>query len=69
MDGSKCPLKPETSSSTKAVRAIACLALAATLVASAGCKSMADPDGTDLPWGERPAWEFAPSVPQSMMNR
>ena len=37
--------------------------------ASAGCKSMADPDGTDLPWGERPAWEFAPSVPQSMMNR
>lgn len=62
-------MKPETSSSTKAVRAIACLALAVALVASAGCKSMADPDGTDLPWGERPAWEFAPSVPQSMMNR
>ena len=49
MDGSKCPLKPETSSSTKAVRAIACLALAVALVASAGCKSMADPDGSHDP--------------------
>lgn len=62
-------MKPETSSSTRASRALAILALASALAASAGCKSMADPDGTDLPWGERPAWEFAPSVPQSMMNR
>ena len=62
-------MKPETSSSTKARRAMVSLALAAALAAVAGCKSMADPDGTDLPWGERPAWEFAPAVPQSMMNR
>ena len=62
-------MKPETSSSTKAPRAIAILALAAAIIASAGCTSMADPDGTNLPWGERPDWEFAPSVPQSMMNR
>ncbi len=42
---------------------------ALVLLTSAGCKAMADPDGTDLPWTERPNWEFAPNVPQSMMQQ
>ncbi|MGI5869773.1 MAG: hypothetical protein ACOX9C_10080 [Kiritimatiellia bacterium] len=50
-------------------RAGVILALATAFAAAMGCRSMADPDGTDLPWGERPAWEFAPGIPQSMMNR
>jgi hypothetical protein len=43
-----------------------CLA-AVILLGTSGCKAMANPDGTDLPWGERPSWEFAPNVPQSML--
>ncbi len=39
------------------------------LFTSAGCKAMANPDGTDLPWAERPNWEFSPNVPQSMLQQ
>lgn len=33
-----------------------------------GCKSMADPDGTDLNWAERESWEGVPGALQSMLN-
>ncbi len=49
--------------------AAAVSAAAFVLTISSGCKAMADPDGTDLPWAERPAWEYAPNVPGSMLER
>lgn len=33
-----------------------------------GCKSMANPDGTDLNWAERESWEGVPGALQSMLN-
>ncbi len=61
-------MKSATLSSTKPFAQAAFLGCVIVLLALAGgCSSMADPDGTDLPWAERPPWEFAPSIPQSML--
>lgn len=54
-------------SSTKVLSAIVLSVALMILMGTTGCKAMASPDGTDLPWGERPAWEFSPNVPQSML--
>lgn len=57
-------------SSTKLHSAVALLVIAFMLIFSmSGCKAMAGPEGTDLPWTERPSWEFSPNVPQSMMQQ
>ena len=48
-----------------AVLAAAALALAL----GAGCKAMADPEGTDLPWAETHSWETAPNLPGSMLGQ
>ena len=52
-------------------RALAAV-LAATALALAlgyGCKAMADPEGTDLPWAETHSWETAPNLPGSMLGQ
>lgn len=49
--------------------AAAICAAAIALTGASGCKAMADPDGTDLPWAERPSWEYAPNIPGSMIQQ
>ena len=57
-------------SSTKPRPWAAVLAAAALAVAlGAGCKAMADPDGTDLPWAETHSWETAPNLPGSLLGQ
>ena len=56
-------------SSTKRPSLAAVLAAAAlAALAGAGCKAMADPEGTDLPWSETHSWETAPNIPSSMLG-
>ena len=58
------------SSTRRNRRAAAFLAAAALALAlGAGCKAMADPDGTDLPWAETHSWETAPNLPGSMLGQ
>ena len=57
-------------SSTRPRALAAVLAAAALAVAlGAGCKAMADPDGTDLPWAETHSWETAPNLPGSLLGQ
>lgn len=57
-------------SSTR-IRPLAAALAAAALALSlgAGCKAMADPEGTDLPWAETHSWETAPNIPGSMLGQ
>ena len=57
-------------SSTKP-RALAAVLAAAVLAVAlgSGCKAMADPEGTDLPWAETHSWETAPNIPGSMLGQ
>jgi len=55
---------------TKLINFAAAISAAAFVITVvSGCQAMADPDGTDLPWAERPAWEYAPNIPGSMLER
>ncbi len=57
-------------SSTKPRPWAAVLAAAALALAlGSGCKAMADPEGTDLPWAETHPWETAPNLPGSMLGQ
>ena len=57
-------------SSTKPRSWAAVLAAAALALAfGSGCKAMADPEGTDLPWAETHSWETAPNLPGSMLGQ
>ena len=57
-------------SSTRPRTLAAVLAAAALAFAlGAGCKAMADPDGTDLPWAETHSWETAPNLPGSLLGQ
>ncbi len=57
-------------SSTKPRPWAAVLAAAALALAlGSGCKAMADPEGTDLPWAETHPWETAPTLPGSMLGQ
>lgn len=57
-------------SSTKPRALAAVLAAAALALAlGPGCKTMADPEGTDLPWAETHSWETAPNLPGSMLGQ
>ncbi len=57
-------------SSTKLRPWAAVLAAAALALAfGSGCKAMADPEGTDLPWAETHSWETAPNLPGSMLGQ
>ncbi len=38
------------------------------LLFAAGCASMADPQGAELPWTGREPWEVTPPLPGGMMN-
>lgn len=60
---------PQAAAGIPAATAIALLlAVAATALLLAGCKSMADPDGTGMPWTERSTWEYAPNLPMRMLE-
>ncbi len=39
------------------------------LLFTAGCASMADPQGAELPWTGREAWELTPALPGGMMQQ
>lgn len=71
MVGVSTKQRRETRLSTKLVSSVglAITLLMLIFVFANGCKSMADPENSDLSWAERPEWEFAPAVPQSMYNR
>ena len=57
-------------SSTRPRALAAVLAAAALALAlGSGCKAMADPEGTDLPWAETHPWETAPNLPGSMLGQ
>lgn len=57
-------------SSTRPRTLAAVLAAAALALAlGPGCKAMADPEGTDLPWAETHSWETAPNLPGSMLGQ
>ena len=57
-------------SSTRPHALAAVLAAAALALAfGSGCKAMADPEGTDLPWAETHSWETAPNLPGSMLGQ
>jgi len=38
-------------------------AIAALAFLLAGCKTMSDPDGTDIPWAGPAPWEGVPNIP------
>ncbi len=47
---------------------LALLGGALLMLLGAGCASMADPQGAELPWTGREPWEVTPPLPGGMMN-